>query len=128
MLEQGVFNGNQNPGRRNIEIPLIAKRLAKHEEVVSRVIKTVISDYGLGIEEFLGSSRRADIAQARFVAAHLIYNGTDLSHRAIAVSLGRTDHTTIMNALDRVRERIDSDVSFREMVDDLSLQVFPSGS
>lgn len=90
---------------------------------IDTVLKIVASDFDLSPDDIIGSSRRNDIAQARHVAAYFLALNTDLSLKSIAIALKRTDHTTVINSLNRVQELMTADPDFRERIESHPLSV-----
>lgn len=89
-------------------------------DLADRTMSYVAQDYGLSRDDIIGPSRRGEISEARHIVAHLLYTNTDLSLNSLAKLLGRTNHTTVLNSLDRVRERMVFDADFKERVEEFS--------
>lgn len=100
----------------------IAKQIEANSELIDSVINAVAEHYSLERDEMLGPSRRADLVEARFLAAHVLYNNSSLSFKAIAFALGRRDHTTMLNAIDKAGKLL-AQPYFKERVDEVTLQI-----
>ena len=106
------------------EVDTVAGKKAEAKKgQINTVLKIVAEEYDIAPEDILGPSRRMDIAQARHVAAYFLVANTDLSLKAVAIGLGRTDHTTILNSLNRVQEQMAIDPHFRERIEAHPLSV-----
>ena len=77
------------------------------------ILKRVCDYYGADIKDVLSNSRRANIVQIRQAAMYLIREITQISLHDIAYLLGR-DHTTVLYAIDRVKERCSQSSDFDE--------------
>ncbi len=83
--------------------------------------------FSLTPEELLSRSRAARIAWPRQVAMYLARELTTESVAAIGRHFGDRDHTTVLYALDRTKERILADAASREAVENLREHVEQSG-
>ncbi|MCL2083693.1 MAG: chromosomal replication initiator protein DnaA [Oscillospiraceae bacterium] len=81
------------------------------------IIKRVCDFYGVDVKDMKSNSRRANLVQARQVAMFLIREITQASLNDIAYFVNR-DHTTVIHAIDRVKERCAQSPDFE---DDLRL-------
>ena len=70
------------------------------------VLESVCDQMGVGIEEVLGRSKHAVVVSARSVAAMLAREHTTFSYPEIARSLGRSNHSTVVTATQRMRRLI----------------------
>lgn len=57
--------------------------------------------------KLFSSSRKAEYSYTRFLIMYLLYKNTDLSLNDIGSYFGKSDHTTIMNAIERIQELLD---------------------
>lgn len=71
------------------------------------ILLAVANHYDVGIEQLRGDSRRRKIVWPRFVACWLMHEMLGYSTIKIGRALGDRDHTTVMNALNRVEDLID---------------------
>ncbi len=116
------FEEYVNKTSRNIG-PVLGKKLESKQDAVEQVLQVVADEYEVKPEEILGPSRKSEVALARHVAAHFLYQNTDLSFRGIALSLGRNDHTTILNSIKRVEELMKTDPYFKEKLEACSISI-----
>ncbi|MBN1374035.1 chromosomal replication initiator protein DnaA [Candidatus Dojkabacteria bacterium] len=108
------------------EIENILKRdIEQKQRQISpkKVIKAVAKEFNVTVKELKGSSRRAQIAKPRQVAMFIIRE--DLKHKLedIAGFLGKTDHTTVLNAVKRVSSLILKDDTVREKIERLRQRI-----
>ena len=82
------------------------------------IIRTVAERYGVQPADLTGKRKTRDIALPRQVAMYICRELTDMSTTAIGQAFGR-DHTTVMHGCDKVSDAMQSDVAFRNRVDEL---------
>ena len=96
---------------------LVTRRVDAKKPMIDSILKNIAQDYGLASEDLLSSSRRPEIIEARHVAVYFLVMNTELSLRAVAVSLGRTNNTTVLNSLARVQSLMAVDPDFKERIE-----------
>jgi chromosomal replication initiator protein len=91
----------------------IVSRTDHVREVTTKEInKRVAKYFSVTIRELTGRSRRKTVVRARALSVYLIRNLVGSSFQAIGQNLGGRDHTTVMHALQRANEWLDSDAGF----------------
>lgn len=73
------------------------------QPIVDRVIERICKASGVTRGQLLGSTRKAEVCEARF-AAMVAMRNSHLSMPAIGKALGGRDHTTILHGLKRAQE------------------------
>jgi len=86
---------------------------------VERVINEIASIYGLTGEEIRSKKRSANISTARQIAIYVIHRITGLSYTEIGKEFGGRDHSTVVYAVNKVKNIIQNNKAFRNTVDDL---------
>ncbi len=96
----------------------LVKRILSHHETQStisaeEIMKLVADHFKVRILDLKSSSRAKPIVVPRQIAMYLIKKFLDKSLVDIGKSFGGKDHTTVMNALDRVKnlQAVDQDIS-----------------
>lgn len=84
------------------------------------VIRNVSRHYNVMVKDLKGKSRKADIAWARQVCMYLLRNECNMALESVGELLGGRDHTTIMHGTEKVRQRIDQDKEFTNLVKELT--------
>lgn len=97
--------------------PYIFPGLEKRE-VIYRINSCVAIDYGTTTTAILGTSRVANIKEARHVAAYLIYTCTDLSYEAVGDILGGKDHSTMIYSVRNIKKLCSIDIALRQYIKD----------
>jgi chromosomal replication initiator protein len=84
------------------------------------IVEAVSKHFQVSREDLLGKSRMENIVLGRHIAMYLVRKLVpSYSLMAIAEYFGRKDHTTVMNALNKVKRMIDFDAGLKNRIDDL---------
>ena len=86
---------------------------------VERIIQEVARTHGAPPEDIRSKKKDAQTAKMRRIAMHVVREVTDLSTPAIGEEFGGRDHSTVLFALNKAKQEIDSDSSLRAMVADI---------
>jgi chromosomal replication initiator protein len=112
-----------------ISLELAQKHLTGlgHEHVVLKpetIIKAVADFYGLSTEDVLGSKRLRPLVQARHVAMYLIRDLLDnYSYPMIARIFDGRNHTTVISAVEKIKEQITVNVELLTQINTLTQQL-----
>jgi chromosomal replication initiator protein len=90
---------------------------------IDRIQQVVCDAFSLTRDELLSSSRAARVAGPRQLAMFLAREHTEASLPAIGTAFAGRNHTTVMHAVKKVRERLESDDDAREIVRDLTARL-----
>lgn len=106
----------------------LAKRVLAHHESqttisIDDIQKLVADHYKIRLTDIKSSSRAKPIVIPRQVAMFLIKKFLDKSLVDIGRAFGGRDHTTVMNALERVESLQASDPVIKSDIDDLTNQI-----
>jgi chromosomal replication initiator protein len=85
------------------------------------LIQGVCKEFDVSIRDVRGKRRTAEIALPRQVCMYVLRKELELPLEQIARELGRSDHTTVMHAIDRVEEKMEEDEEFREKVEEMEV-------
>ena len=85
--------------------------------IVDFIKDTVSSDFGVSIDDLSSSRRSRDVTLPRHIAMYLARELTDHSLPRIAREFNRKDHTTVLNATDKISGLISSDPDIKSSVD-----------
>jgi chromosomal replication initiator protein len=86
---------------------------------VERVINEIASIYGFTPEEIRSKKRSADISTARQIAIFVVHKITGLSYVEIGKQFGGRDHSTIVYAINKVTDMVQTNKAYRHTIDDL---------
>jgi chromosomal replication initiator protein len=84
---------------------------------VERIQKEVCNYFNIDIKELLGNSRNKKSVTARQIAMYLSKELTDESLSSIARYFHKKDHTTILNAANKIKEMMEKDRKLKYTVD-----------
>ncbi len=90
---------------------------------ISDIISRVAEKYTVSVEDIKSKSRQSRIVQPRFVAMYLSRNLTPLTTTEIGKEFGDRDHSTVVNAVNKIEEDIKRDLELKEMIDDLTVEL-----
>jgi chromosomal replication initiator protein len=85
------------------EVP--AKRKATFEDVLEKVS----SYYSVSVQEMIGSSRVREILMPRQIAMYLGKHGLQMSFVRLGEVFSHRDHTTVMNAVNKIKKQMQND-------------------
>jgi chromosomal replication initiator protein len=87
-------------------------------------IKMSVADYyKLSVSQMVSSSRLSNITNARHIAMYLIRTLLDLPFVKIGDEFGGRDHSTVINACDKVERMLKTDPNFKQAVDDIKMML-----
>ena len=93
---------------------------ARHAQVTADdVMMLITTEFAITSRELVGKSRTQTVSLPRQIAMFLLREHTELSLEDIGRIFGNRDHTTVLYAVTRVRERILKDRMFKELMDGL---------
>ncbi len=84
------------------------------------VMSLITSEFAITARELIGKSRTQAVSMPRQIAMFLVREHTDSSLEDIGKIFGNRDHTTVIYAVNKVRERSQKDRMFKELLDGLS--------
>jgi chromosomal replication initiator protein len=87
---------------------------------VEEIIAATSASFGVSTADLCGPSRKQPLARARQVAMYLCRELTDLSLPKIGREFGGRDHTTVLHALDKVKQIMASEKRVFDQVTALS--------
>ena len=93
------------------------------EITVEHVIDAVFAHQNIDRERFNSSERKRDIAQARQIAMYLAKKHTKATLTAIGAAIGGRNHATVLHSCKAVSNLIETDRSFRKMVEEIEKEV-----
>ena len=76
--------------------------------------------FGVPVEEIVGTSRRRQLVTARHIAMYVMRELTELSFPAIATEFGDRDHTTVIHAVNKIKQLMSEKQQVYEQVTQLT--------
>ncbi|MFO1076576.1 MAG: chromosomal replication initiator protein DnaA [Planctomycetota bacterium] len=83
------------------------------------VIGLVTAEFSISARELIGKSRTQIVSLPRQIAMFLIREHTENSLEDVGRIFGDRDHTTVLYAVNKVKERLGRDRSFKDLLDGL---------
>lgn len=90
------------------------------------ILKTVSEHYNISVDDIRSKKRSQDIALARQIVMYLCREYTVNSLKTIGNVVGGKDHTTVMSGVDRVKQKITDDPSFKSNIDTIISKLNPN--
>ena len=75
--------------------------------------------FGIPVDEIIGTSRRRQLVTARHIAMYVMRELTELSFPAIASKFGDRDHTTVIHAVNKIKDLMSERQQIYEQVTQL---------
>lgn len=114
--------GGAIPSQEEVAMMLHIDAASKRKKISPRdIIRNVSKDFGISVKDIRGKRRTADIVIPRHICMYLMRKELDLPLERIARELNRSDHTTVLNAVENVERKIDEDEVFKERVRNIEL-------
>ena len=123
-LNRLIFNLVNSQDNDRIDLPFALTVLKEsgiyNTELTKKTIKEAVNEYyGLSKGQLEGKSRISKIVQARHVAMYLCRKYLDLTFDAIGDIFGKRDHSTVMNACERIEKLIKTDKNYKSAIDQI---------
>lgn len=87
------------------------------------ITEAVCRRYDISQNDIRSSKKSRDIAYPRQIAMFLIRDMTDMSYIRIAEHFGKKDHTTIMHAESKIKEKLKTDENLKEEIENLKAKI-----
>lgn len=81
-----------------------------------KVISTVAKYFDYKNKDLLGSSRKADLVEARHITMFLLRDSLGLQFTKVGELMGGRDHTTVMHAVEKMKDEIENNSDIRRKV------------
>ena len=104
---------------------LVGAKNITNELNEQKIINIVADYYNLSPSQLTGKIRTGQIALARHIAMYLIRITLDVSLKKIGEIFGGKDHTTVMNAIQKVDKGLKTDEELKEAVEELQKRLKP---
>ncbi len=100
--------------------PLISVIDSQTKLSEKRVLSVVADYYNLTPNQLTGRNRTSQVSLARHIAMYLMRNLLDLPFSKVGKAFGGKDHSTVMNAIQKVEKLLKNDHGFKKVLDDLT--------
>jgi chromosomal replication initiator protein len=92
---------------------------------IEKIQEAVSAHYGLTVAKLTSGSREQKISQPRQIAMFLCREIAEETFQSIAEKFNKKDHTTVISAVDRAKELIETDPEFKGAVEKLRKDLRP---
>jgi chromosomal replication initiator protein len=92
---------------------------------IEKIQEAVSAHYGLTVAKLTSGSREQKVAQPRQIAMLLCRQIAEETFQSIAEKFNKKDHTTVISAVERAKELIETDPEFKAAVDKLRKELQP---
>jgi len=90
---------------------------------ISDIIKKVAEKYDVSVEDIKSKSRHSRIIQPRFIGMYLSRELAGMTTTDIGKEFGDRDHSTVINACNKILDDMNNDSEFKELINDLILEL-----
>jgi chromosomal replication initiator protein len=87
------------------------------------IMTKVSSLYNVSVEELISKSRQSRIVTPRFISMYIIRQLTDMTTTDIGKQFGDRDHSTVVNAINKIEEDMRTNFEFKEQIDELKIEL-----
>jgi len=95
-----------------------------NRKVTPNDIMTKISlIYNVSVEELISKSRQSRIVTPRFISMYIIRQLTDMTTTDIGKQFGDRDHSTVVNAINKIEEDMRNSFEFKEQIEELKVEL-----
>lgn len=116
--------------REEITIDLVKQNLKELFDVdsnkmvsVTDIINKVSEKFDVSLEDLKSKSRHSRIIQPRFIGMYLARELAGMTTTDIGKEFGDRDHSTVINACNKIMEDMNNDPEFKEIINDLIIEL-----
>lgn len=88
-----------------------------------RIMETVADYYNLEMDTILSKRRDRQILVPRQVCMYLCHSMLNMTYQSISALFGKNDHTTAINACNKIIELLEEDESLKKEIDDIKMKL-----
>lgn len=91
----------------------------KNELDISKIKRVVADYYNLSVKQIISATRTKNIAIPRHIAMYLCRTLLDAPYKEIGNEFGKRDHSTVINACEKVEDLIKKDGNYQKALNDI---------
>ena len=91
------------------------------------VMNLITSEFAISARELVGKSRTQMVSLPRQVAMYLIREHTENSLEDVGRIFGNRDHTTVLYAVNKIKDRLKRDRTFKDLLESMSNRLMTRG-
>ncbi len=107
-----------------VEVALVDLLPQRQHILPERIVELVAREWKVSEDDLLGRDRSQKVAEPRQVAMYLMRKETDASLPQIGEVLGGRDHTTVMYAIEKIANQIETKADLRKRVISVKQQLY----
>lgn len=88
-----------------------------------QILQLICEYYEISEEEIVSNKKNQNIAYPRQIAMYLTRKMMDMSYKAIAEMYGKSDHTTVKHAYDKLEKEVKRNIETKTLVDDFIIKL-----
>ncbi|MBE5868351.1 MAG: chromosomal replication initiator protein DnaA [Lachnospiraceae bacterium] len=92
----------------------------------SLIINVVCEHFGVKHEDIISTKRNSEFVIPRQVIMYLCRNMTSISLQGIGKILGKKDHTTVINGVNKIKEEMDMNEELKNKIDIIKKKINPT--
>ncbi len=96
---------------------------AAKKVTITDIMERVGARYNVTPEELKSNSRHSRIVLPRFTSMYLARKLTELTTSDIGREFGDRDHSTVVNAVNKIEDLLKKDYEFKELLDDITVEL-----
>ena len=90
---------------------------------IGDIINKVSEKFNVSQEDLKSKSRHSRIIQPRFIGMYLARDLAGMTTTDIGKEFGDRDHSTVINACNKIMEDMNNDPEFKELINDLIIEL-----
>lgn len=90
---------------------------------ITDIINKVSEKFGVTVEDLKSKNRQSRIIQPRFIGMYLARELAGMTTTDIGKEFGDRDHSTVINACNKIIDDMNNNTEFKEIVDDLIIEL-----
>ncbi len=88
-----------------------------------QILQLICEYYEISEEEIVSNKKNQNIAYPRQIAMYLTRKMMDMSYKSIAEIYGKSDHTTVKHAYDKLEKEVKRNIETKTLVDDFIIKL-----
>ena len=89
----------------------------------SFIVDMVCRHFNIKTDEIKGKQKNREFAYPRQIAMYILRNVTELPYTKIADFFEKKDHTTVIYAVDKISQQMNSDTETKNIIEDLIMRI-----
>ncbi len=122
-LVSSHFEEQINPNHAKLHLKDLFDDSSNKKVTVTDIMIKISEIDGISVEELKSKSRHSRLIQPRFKAMYLVRKLTDMTQSDIGKEFGDRDHSTVVNAINKIEDDMRTSSEFKEHIEDLIVEL-----